>query len=237
MVVPALALIGALALACFVKAFGTVFLGMARSPHVEHAHEVGRAMTGPMLVLAATCLAIGVLPLAVVPVMDYAVRDWLPQRIPATLAVSGLVPLGWVSAGAFSLLFLTGLVGLVLVRNMRRRSMVPVCTWDCGYARPTARMQYTAGSFAAVITEWFAFILRPQLRQHRPDGYFPNNASHSSHTPETVLEHAVEPAGRVVMRVSTIVRRLQHGRAQPYILYILLGLLALAAWVSVDGKL
>ena len=33
---PALALIGALAVACFVKVYGTVFLGTPRS---EHAHE------------------------------------------------------------------------------------------------------------------------------------------------------------------------------------------------------
>src|SRR5260370_36404724 len=37
--VPALALIGALALACFVKVYGGVFLGTARSDHAQHAHE------------------------------------------------------------------------------------------------------------------------------------------------------------------------------------------------------
>ena len=33
---PALALIGALAVSCFVKAFGTVFLGTARTDHAKH---------------------------------------------------------------------------------------------------------------------------------------------------------------------------------------------------------
>src|SRR5262249_28166456 len=36
---PALALVGALALACFVKVFGAVFLGAGRSEHAGHAHE------------------------------------------------------------------------------------------------------------------------------------------------------------------------------------------------------
>ncbi len=36
---PALALIGALAVACFVKVYGAVFLGSARSEHARHAHE------------------------------------------------------------------------------------------------------------------------------------------------------------------------------------------------------
>jgi hydrogenase-4 component B len=63
---------------------------------------------------------------------------------------------------------------------------------------------------------------------------FPANAAFEQHTPETVLEQIVEPAGTVVMRLSTAVRRLQHGRLQSYILYLLIGLAALAllAWLG-----
>ena len=230
LVVPALALIGALALACFVKAFGTVFLGMARSPHVEHAHEVGRAMTGPMLVLAATCLAIGVLPLAVVPVMDYAVRDWLPQRIPAALAVSDLVPLGWVSVGALSLLLLTGLLGLVLVRNMRRRSMVPVCTWDCGYAAPSARMQYTASSLAQMLSGLLFWIQQPRL--HRPDivQVFPAKTFFRSHTLDLVLDAGLKPGFRLGARFLSSFRFLQAGNIHAYLFYIVVFLIVRLLW-------
>ncbi len=49
---PALALIGALAVACFVKVYGAVFLGTARSEHAEHAHESPLSMLGPMGVLS-----------------------------------------------------------------------------------------------------------------------------------------------------------------------------------------
>src|SRR5262249_56753400 len=44
---PALALIGALAVACFVKVYGAVFLGTARSDHARHAHESPPTMIGP----------------------------------------------------------------------------------------------------------------------------------------------------------------------------------------------
>ena len=50
---PALALIGALAVACFVKVYGAVFLGTARSEHARHAHESPLFMLGPMGVLVA----------------------------------------------------------------------------------------------------------------------------------------------------------------------------------------
>ena len=56
---PALALIGALAVACFVKVFGAVFLGSARSHHAEHVHESPLSMIGPMLVLVICCFGIG----------------------------------------------------------------------------------------------------------------------------------------------------------------------------------
>jgi hydrogenase-4 component B len=67
-------------------------------------------------------------------------------------------------------------------------------------------------------------------------GNFPSSASLSEHTPETVLEKIVEPAGSVVMSVSTAVRRLLHGRLQAYILYLVLGLAALAIIVFVGAS-
>ena len=49
----ALGVTGALALAAFVKAAAVVFVGAARTHTIEHAHECGWWMRGPMLSLAA----------------------------------------------------------------------------------------------------------------------------------------------------------------------------------------
>ena len=57
-------------------------------------------------------------------------------------------------------------------------------------------MQYTAGSFAGIITEWFAWILRPRAPRASAAGVVPGGAPVAEHTPETVLERVVEPAGR-----------------------------------------
>ena len=67
---PALALIGALAVACFVKVYGAVFLGTARSEHARHAHESPPSMLGPMGVLVACCFLIGLAPLLVAPILE-----------------------------------------------------------------------------------------------------------------------------------------------------------------------
>ena len=76
---PALALIGALALACFVKAFGAVFLGTPRTERAEAVHESGPLMLGPMTILAACCLLIGLAPLLTAPLLDRGVSAWAPE--------------------------------------------------------------------------------------------------------------------------------------------------------------
>src|SRR5450830_1135111 len=54
-----LALTGALAAACFVKAFGITFLAQPRSEHAAQAHEVAFPMRLGMCLLAAACVALG----------------------------------------------------------------------------------------------------------------------------------------------------------------------------------
>jgi hydrogenase-4 component B len=223
---------GALALACFVKVCGVVFLGAPRTPAAAQAHEAGPAMRGSMLLLAGGCVVIGLAPVLCWPAVGRALAAWRPgwggAVPPAPLAVLGNFHLG-VAAVA-------GLAVWGLWRRVQRPVMLRGLTWDCGYAQPTARMQYTAGSFAATLTEWFATILRPVRHDARPAELFPARASYKEHTPETVLAHVITPAGSVVMRLSTLVRSLQHGRVQSYLLYLAIGVAALAGIVLAGGR-
>ncbi|MDD5457400.1 MAG: hydrogenase 4 subunit B, partial [Candidatus Margulisbacteria bacterium] len=57
-----LALTGALAAACFVKAFGVTFLGNWRGKPNMQIKEVGKTMIFGMLLAAITCLLLGILP-------------------------------------------------------------------------------------------------------------------------------------------------------------------------------
>ncbi len=224
---------GALALACFAKVCGVVFLGAPRSSAAAHAHESGPAMCGAMVLLGAACAAIGLAPVVFWPAVLRAVDAWNPvwagAATPVALSALGLFHL--------VLAMLAILAAVWLWRRVQRGSVTRALTWDCGYVRPTPRMQYTAGSFAGIITEWFAWILRPERHEHRPEVLLPHSASFTEHTPETVLEHVVEPVGDVVMRVSRAARSLQHGRLQSYLLYLLIGLAALAVVVLFgDGQ-
>jgi hydrogenase-4 component B len=97
-------------------------------------------------------------------------------------------------------------------------------------------MQYSGGSFASIAAGWFGWILRPLRKLRRPRGQFPASAIRLERVPETVLEMVITPAARGIMRVSTAVRHLQHGRLQSYILYVLAGLLALGLLVLLGGN-
>jgi hydrogenase-4 component B len=222
---------GALALACFVKVCGVVLLGAPRSNVAAHAHECGPPMRGAMLTMGAACVAIGLAPIVFWPAVLRAVDVWNPGWVRAE------TPVALSSVGMFhvALAVLALAAGGWLWRRARRGGLTRAVTWDCGYACPTPRMQYTAGSFAGIITEWFAWILRPARHENRPTETLPVGASFSEHTPETVLEYAAEPAGGMVMQLSMAARRLQHGRVQAYLVYVLIGLAALAVVVLVGG--
>lgn len=222
---------GALALACFVKVCGVVFLGAPRSKEAAHAHECGPAMRGAMLVLAGACVAIGLAPIVFWPAIARAAGAWHPAWA-GSEAPAPLGSLGWVHVG---LAVLATAAAWWLWRRVQGRGLKRALTWDCGYVAPSARMQHTAGSFAGIITEWFAFILRPERHEHRPKVVFPRVASLTEHTPETLLERIIEPVGRSVLRGALMARRLQHGRVQSYVLYILIGLAALTAFVLLGG--
>jgi hydrogenase-4 component B len=118
----------------------------------------------------------------------------------------------------------------VRVNGLRR-----ALTWDCGYAAPTARMQYTSASFAGIASGWFRWVLQPQRKVRKPHGYFPASALRLERVPEAVLERVIVPVSAVVIHASTVVRRLQHGRLQFYILYVAAGLIALGVLVALGG--
>ena len=227
----ALGLTGALALACFVKVCGVVFLGLPRTPISRHVHECGWRMRLPMLGLGAACVAIGLAPVLFWPALASAADAWQPGWVDDASST----PLATLGSFHLALAGLVILAAVLLWRRVKQNGIRRAGTWDCGYAAPVPRMQYTAGSFAGIITGWFDWILRPVRHAHLPKDNFPARADFAEHTPETVLERVIEPAGSLVQRLSLAVRRLQDGRVQAYILYLLLGLAALAILAVMGG--
>ena len=227
---PALALIGALALACFVKVFGVVFLGTARSQPAADARESGLSMIGAMGVLVACCLLIGLAPNLVAPLLTQAVQAWVPELPAADVQLSRYAPLGWISAMGLMLIVLTAVTGLLLRSRCGPAAVTTGPTWGCGYVLPTARMQYTSSSFAQMLVALFAWALRPHRRQPTDLPLFPGAATFHSDVPDVVLEQGVLPAFRWSAWLCGWFRVFQQGSIQAYLLYIVLTLLVLLFW-------
>lgn len=227
----ALATAGAITVATFVKANSLIFLGSPRTAPAAHAHESGWWLRAPMLVLGAACIAIGLGPVLVWPMAARAVSAWHPGWSPAPASLA-LVTLGQVHVVLVMLVLLSI---VVLFRRTRLNGLRHTVTWDCGFAAPHARMQYSAASFAAIIAGWFTWILWPRAVVRRPRGAMPSEAQRVTHIPETVLERLVRPAGMVVTQLSGAARRFQHGGLQLYVLYVVAGVIAIGALVLVEG--
>jgi hydrogenase-4 component B len=226
---PALALIGALAVACFVKVFGAVFLGEGRSEHARLAHESGPAMIGPMAVLAGCCLFIGLAPALVPPILDKAISTWAPEMAAGPgLAARG--SLEWISIMAGLLLAALALGGLLLGVRLRQNGVAEGPTWGCGYVAPSPRIQYTSSSFAQMLVGLFAWALRPRTQAPPRLDLFPRQARFHSEVPEVVLDEAVLPAFRSGSWLFSWFRVLQGGSIQTYLLYIFAVLLLLLLW-------
>ena len=225
---PALALIGALAVACFVKVCGAVFLGTPRSAHAEDAHESTASMIAPMGVLVACCCAIGLAPVWVAPLLGQAVSAWDKGLPDAGADLAARAPLGWVSVMGLALVAAL-LLGGGLLRWLVRGGAAGA-TWGCGYVAPTPRMQYTSSSFAQMLVGLFAWVLRPRARRPAVVGLFPRPTGFHSDVPDTVLDGAVLPAFRFGAWLLSWLRVVQLGSIQAYLLYIFLALLALLLW-------
>ena len=226
---PLLALVGGLALACFVKVAGVVFLGTPRSESTATAREPSMWLRAPAAATAAACVAIGLGAAFAVPPILGAAGVLIPGSSDTTMAVTDAASgSGRVSIFAGILVLVFALVALVM-RWLRSRTASRVYeTWGCGYARPTSRMQYTASSFAAPLVGLFNGL--SGVRAHRGATVF--------HTEpyDLVLDRVVSPAWASVQRAAIRLRGLQQGRLRTYLLYVVATVTVLLGYLVTSGR-
>lgn len=215
-----LAIAGALAVAGFVRLTGVVFLGAPRSD--LHAHEAPMTMRVPMMFLAIAAISLGV---AVTPAIA-ALAPLAGSRaaVDAIAPFATLLPL--LAVAAFTATF-----ALVWMTRHSRRAV----TWDCGYAAPTARMQYTGRSMGEWLTERLVpSFVAPRVETELPRGLFPETASLAVESRDPFAERIYIPRARRWAERAMRVRWMQQGRLSIYLLYIFVTLLAFIAWSLVN---
>jgi hydrogenase-4 component B len=187
-------------------------------------------MLGPMGVLCVLCAGLGVLAFAAVPVLTAAVGVAGTEEAARALGSGVLRPLKWVGA-VFAGVLVASAAGILLVRRAAAPDRAPrALTWDCGYARPTARMQYGESSLAQMIAGLFAWVLWPTRATPRAltaRDLFPTPQGFRTEVPDVVLDRAVRPGLLTLTRWTLRLRLLQRGKVQVYMVYILLVVIVL----------
>jgi formate hydrogenlyase subunit 3/multisubunit Na+/H+ antiporter MnhD subunit len=230
--IASLALIGGLALACFTKSFGVIFLGESRSDYPLKAHEADTAMQLPMWILAACCILIGICAPQIIPVLAPVVVQ-VTKMQPAIISEHLYASSALLSQIIWAMVAMAAFVGIIsglrfcLLRNRKVEHQV---TWDCGYARPSARMQYTGSSFAEPLVTLFHLVLRTHNKIALPKGAFPPAASYETHTPDAFHDYLFRPLFKWIDHRLEKLHWFQQGSIQIYILYIAGTLIALMIW-------
>lgn len=234
-----LALTGALAAACFVKAFGITFLAQPRSEEARNARESSPTMLWGMGLLTAACVFLGLFPALFLVVFAPITRQLLAQSLPEHLSLANGLVLGNSQelGGTVSTLgiLLTGIcllpIPLVLWLFFGRRARVRVGpTWDCGLRGLTPQMEYTATGFSKPIRMIFKALFRPRRevqREYDYSPYFAKTLRFQSHIEEPFVTRIYRPLNRGILRLSRRMRALQAGSIHAYLIYIFVTLLLL----------
>ena len=217
--VVAIALTGGLAVACFTRVVGVALSGSARTTEAEVAPRPGPAMVLPIVLFAAACVTMALLPGSAAGVLGAAVTVVAPAA-DAQAAPAVLQPLAMVVP-----LLAAAVVLLLLVRRTaeRRASRRVGITWGCAYAAPTVAMQYTSSSFAEPLTRILQPLLRTEVaRLAEPDqaSPWPRAARWASRTADRALVGLYLPLFAAVARRGQRLRAYHQARVTWSLLYI-----------------
>jgi hydrogenase-4 component B len=235
----AFALTVGLSLATFVKLFGISFLSRPRSEEAENAKEVPKTMIAGMSIVACLCVALGVLPFVGARVIASSFGfdlNFVGAASPfgpltATYALDGLrsvssmsmpavvIMLGSAAAALFGFAAATTSLGGKTTKRI-------YTTWDCGFGALNERMEYTASSLSQPIRTVFKTLYRSHTSVHRElysdsNPYINKSVSVVSETRD-VFEEGLTSVVRATVSLLDRVRRIQTGKVNSYLLYIMI---------------
>ncbi len=234
-----LALTGVLALACFAKAFGIAFLAKPRSTHARHAQEVPVPMRIAMGLLATFCVALGIAPMVMVPLLDRVVAPLAGISIESkVLAMDGwaLAPVNVefssLSTPALALLLgalaLLGL-GLTVAFGGRLKTR-HYKTWGCGL-KLSPRMEYTATAFVQPIKRVFSTIYQPTVNLETEfldeSRYFSKRRHFEFHIEPLFEKYLYDPVVAFFATLADRLKVIQAGSLHLYLTYIFVTLIVL----------
>jgi hydrogenase-4 component B len=216
-----LVLIGGLALICFTKAFGIVFLGSRRDKSHAVTPDEKPLRIYPLYLISLAIVVIGVLPFLFAPFLQKTVQLFQPDiNAPLVGKMNGLfqslTSIGWYSLGFIALI---GVLSFIRQLIASRRSVAADETWGCGYVGETAKMQYTASSFIRSYRKLSEPVLSVQKEKKDALGLYPTELAQHTHAGDKIENALIDKPIAWIKRFLQHFIFLQNGNIQAYILY------------------
>ena len=227
-----LALIGGLAMLCFTKAFGVVFLGTARCELPHSCKEVPFLQLLPMYLLAVVILLIGLFPMSFINLLSQPVclfsgsvtLELNPAQVNAFNAIQPISLASWI----LILLIISIFIIRKFVLSQHKVSSGP--TWGCGYTAPTSKIQYTASSFVRTYSKLFAPFLSMGKHENEIHGVFPSEGKYHTHPYDEIEKWLIDSPLKLNKSFMGRFLFLNNGKLQFYILYGVLFILAVMSF-------
>lgn len=224
-----LALIGGLAIFCFTKAFGMVFLGEPRSENASKAGEVSKSMIYPQYILLFFILFIGLASVYFVqPVFktistSFAIADVSTVTGPSIKNLTQISLLGGI--------FVIIIIGLLVYRHfhLKNKQVETGPTWGCGYTAASSKLQYTATSYADNYVKLANPLLHAKTitRGIREDEIFPEKRTFETHSQDSFKKYLIDKPVSFLLELLKKIAVMQTGQIQHYILYLFVYMLIL----------
>ena len=198
-------LTSALASACFVKAFGSIFLGVERSEKSRVKEHVPFLMRVGQGILASLCIVLGLFASFIFTALGYSFP------IPNMLII-----------GSVMVLLYIGIFGVIHSQGTQKQRISE--TWGCGYPTLGPQTEYSASGFSEPLVTIFRDIYR--TKKHSELRYFDDKKSIvKDGTVEIKLikffeEYLYNPVIRLVQRFSKAIARIENDNFNTYILYL-----------------
>lgn len=232
--IAALALAGTMAIVCFSKASGIMFLGEARSDKVQNAKsDVERVMLLPMGILAFATFLIGMFPqyiigIVLTPTSQFVKGEHTLELLKSIISLTQT--LSW-----YFFVFLMIILAVLVIRLFINRNSKSHSTWGCGYDRPNSHIQYTPSSYDNL----FVSTLKPLFKRishiKKPKDLFPKDAYFELEIEDIEEAYIVEPIIKLDEKILAKFERIQNGNMQQYILFGLIFLVVVIIGLIVFG--
>ena len=245
LVVPAvgatLACSAALAAACFVKAFGSTFLGRARSEAATAARETDGFSRAAMLAFAVLCLLVGILPGFVLDALGSVSQLLVGARLEPQSAQPWLriAPIS-AERGAYNGLLVFAMIAIaaaataMILRRVASHALRRAPAWDCGFPDPSPATQYTSGSFAQPIRRVFGSVVfraREHVEMPKPGAAGAAKLTVDMH--DTVWDGFYAPVIRLVDALADHLTKLQFLTIRRYLMLVFATLILMLIIIGV----